>query len=407
MKNTTKQNLRVDELIRAVKAKFEAESYSSKYMAALSRTWDKFAEYAKETENEYFAPSVAVGFLQYYNEEQGYAHREDVHRALNALNDYCNYGELLRRTKAPRHIWDSVLGEKFSEYFEQYQAAGFSWSTVNEVYRHLRAFMEYLDTTGVKKIEDVDSCHLYGLIEDRFPHCTKKWKNHILHDIRSFLEYLHTQGTSVKVFDHVFPTVRAFEGSGGIPNVFTKDEVMRLLEAVDRGSPIGKRDYAILLLATRYGLRASDIKSLCFDNLDWKEKIIRIVQSKTGENLTLPLIDDVGWAIIDYVDHARPVTSSPDIFVSHNAPHKPFMSSMNHIVEKYMRIAKIPFQRNRKPGLHALRHALATELLRDNIPISSVKEVLGHASINTTVRYQRMDMVQLALCTLEVPDVQE
>ena len=242
-------------------------------------------------------------------------------------------------------------------------------------------------------------------IEYQIPNCEKKQKNRALRDIRYFLEYLHSEGISAKVFDHVFPRVRAFANSEGLPNVFTKDEVLRLLAAVDRGSPIGKRDYAILLLSTRYGLRASDIKGLEFTDIDWKEKKISIFQSKTGTPLALPLLEDIGWSIIDYINHGRPVTACSCIFVIHNAPYDRFVGSMNHLITKYMNAAKIPVRPNRKPGLHALRHSLASELLREGTPISTIKEVLGHASISTTLRYQHMDMNQLALCALEVPYV--
>ncbi len=94
------------------------------------------------------------------------------------------------------------------------------------------------------------------------------------------------------------------------------------------------------------------------------------------------------------------------VFVTHNAPHNKFIGSMNHIIGKHMRAAGITSPANRSHGIHAIRRALATEMLNSNITISAIKEVLGHQSINTTIRYQRMDMKQLSYCALEVPHVQ-
>jgi site-specific recombinase XerD len=97
-----------------------------------------------------------------------------------------------------------------------------------------------------------------------------------------------------------------------------------MLSAIDRGNPGGKRDYAMLLLVTRLGLRISDVNNLKFENLNWSKKIINIVQHKTNESLTLPLLNDVGWALIDYIKNGRPRVDSPCVFVTHVVPYKEF-----------------------------------------------------------------------------------
>jgi site-specific recombinase XerD len=264
-------------------------------------------------------------------------------------------------------------------------------------------FIDFLNKNDISSFSDLDTTHLYEFIGNHFQNCDKKGKNRALSGVRNLLEYLHTQGVVIKVFDHAFPHIRVFDDSSGIPNVFTKDEVTKLLAAVDRGSPIGKRDYAILLIATRYGLRAGDIRELKFENINWTAKTITIVQSKTGNPLSLPLLEDVGWSIIEYIRSGRPNSDCPYIFVIHNAPYDRFLGSMNHIVERYMRLAQIPVKKNTMPGMHALRHSLADELLRNDIPIPIIKEVLGHARLATTNRYQKIDIGQLATCALEVP----
>ena len=112
--------------------------------------------------------------------------------------------------------------------------------------------------------------------------------------------------------------------SSAIPSVWTQEELKQLVGAIDLGSPKGKRDYAIILIACRLGLRCTDIKNLCFENFKWAEKKLCFTQSKTGQPLELPLTADVGWAVIDYLKYGRPKVDSSCIFVRHVAPFLPF-----------------------------------------------------------------------------------
>ncbi len=107
-----------------------------------------------------------------------------------------------------------------------------------------------------------------------------------------------------------------------IPSVWSKDELERLIAAIDLGSPKGKRDYAIILLACHLGLRVTDIKNLKIDNFHWAEKKLVFVQSKTKQRLSLPLTSELGWAVINYLKYGRPRIESTYIFVRHMA-HSP------------------------------------------------------------------------------------
>ena len=109
-----------------------------------------------------------------------------------------------------------------------------------------------------------------------------------------------------------------------IPSSWKKADVLKLLKAVDRGNPSGKRDYAILLLVVRLGLRSSDIRNLMLSSLDWNRKKITIIQTKTKQTLELPILDDIGWALIDYLKNGRPRTKAATVFVNHKAPYGRF-----------------------------------------------------------------------------------
>jgi integrase len=171
---------------------------------------------------------------------------------------------------------------------------------------------------------------------------------------------------------------------------------------VDRSNPIGKRDYAIILLIARLGLRSGDVVNLKFENINWEENRISITQQKTGRPLTLPLLEDVGLAIIDYLKFGRPKCEYQNIFVIHKPPETPCtVGGMYTLVSN--RISRAGLHKNKKKrGPHALRHSLASRLLEENIPLPIISEILGHASSNTTATYLSIDINKLRQCALEV-----
>jgi len=177
-------------------------------------------------------------------------------------------------------------------------------------------------------------------------------------------------------------------------------------DAVDRSSPKGKRDYAILLLAARLGLRTSDVCGLKFREIDWEHNRISIIQEKTGEPLDLPLLPEVGEAVIDYIKYGRPVSVLPYIFLNVNSPYDRLnRSTLHSIVCQYMRRAGITFEKERHHGPHALRHSLAALLLEKKTPLPVISEVLGHRNTESTRYYLRIDINSMKQCMLDVPSV--
>jgi integrase len=142
-----------------------------------------------------------------------------------------------------------------------------------------------------------------------------------------------------------------------IPSTWTAEQVNKILSSVDRGHPCGKRDYAILLLIARLGLRDSDVRNLKLDDIKWETNRIELIQTKTTQKVSLPLIQDVGWAIIDYLKHGRPITDSPYVFVKHIIPHDK-MSDCFYILKKQLHYAGIRVEADRPHGPHTLRHSL-------------------------------------------------
>ena len=194
------------------------------------------------------------------------------------------------------------------------------------------------------------------------------------------------------------------------PHLWSPDEIRKVLAVIDRHSVAGKRDYAMILATARLGLRISDLRQLELGDLDWRAKRITIVQHKTGRPLSLPLLDDVGWAIIDYVRDGRPETACPKVFVKHRHPFDAFgsASSVASRLSRHAARAGIEFAPGEVCGMHSLRGALAVAMIGNGTPIPVVSAVLGHASSDTTQAYYlRFDTERLRCCALDVEDVLE
>jgi len=180
---------------------------------------------------------------------------------------------------------------------------------------------------------------------------------------------------------------------------------MRLLKLVDRKNPIGKRDYAILLIAAKLGLRTSEVKDLQLKDLNWEANKIKIIQVKTARIQNLFILEDVGFVIIDYLKNGRPNVKNNNLFLK----HVPLFYSLSKvgiydIVQKYFQRANIKIPKGKKHGFHSLRHSLASQLLENNTPVPVMSEVLGHLNSNTTGVYLKVDIKKLCTCSLEVPD---
>jgi integrase len=215
-------------------------------------------------------------------------------------------------------------------------------------------------------------------------------------DVRCFLQFLLLGGIVQRDLGQVLPTVRV-PRDAAIPSVWDPDLLVRLLKAVDRSSPRGKRDYAILLLACRLGLRLGDIRALRLDDLKWDTAAIEIAQSKTGATLCLPMTEEVGEALIDYLKSGRPQTAYRELFLRAQPPFTPLADDgrFYHIVKYWRELAGIRFRSPQHCGLHSLRHTLATQLVREQTPMHVISEILGHATTASTMIYAKADVEAL------------
>lgn len=218
--------------------------------------------------------------------------------------------------------------------------------------------------------------------------------------IRAFLIHLCQKGYTDIDFSTLVPH---FHRPVPIPTVYSPDEIFKVENAPDRTTAVGKRDYAMLLLATRLGIRSGDIARLTFKDIDTSRGIIQFVQEKTGEQISLPLIQEVSDALEDYIHHSRPASSESRIFLRSSAPYTPITTSViRFAVTKYFKKAGVDTT-GKKHGPHVFRSSLASSMVNDGHSYESIRAILGHTDPDAVKHYAKLDIEKLRTCALPVP----
>jgi integrase/recombinase XerD len=218
--------------------------------------------------------------------------------------------------------------------------------------------------------------------------------------LRSFLNFARYRGDITLDLAAAVPTVANWS-MASIPRAIAPEHVQAVLAHCNRASPVGCRDYAILLLLARLGLRAGEIAFLELDDIDWQAATLN-VRGKGGRVSRLPLPVEVGEAIAAYLRTGRPVSSSRRVFLRAMAPIRGFASQT--AVQEVVRqaIARAGLDPPRK-GAHQFRHALACEMLRQGASLPEIGQILGHRSPQTTAIYAKVDLASLRTLALPWP----
>jgi site-specific recombinase XerD len=221
--------------------------------------------------------------------------------------------------------------------------------------------------------------------------------------LRMFIRFLITEGKCAAGLDAAIPSVAHWRLSS-LPRYLQAEEVERVIESCDLTSSVGKRDRAILLLLARLALRAGDIVHLCLTDIDWKSAQLSVSGKGRRETL-LPLTQEVGQAILDYLQDGRPQCDNDALFVRSRAPFRRFAdhSAVSVIVEKAMRRAAVTCPS--RGAAHVLRHSAATSMLRQGATLQDISSILRHRSIETTQIYAKVDITALEQIAQPWPEV--
>ncbi len=321
------------------------------------------------------------------------------------LGDFQLHGAVLRRYYKHKEILHNQYFIKVINDFKQYCVyKDYSTVTIGHYTKQSAKFLDYADSLGLPSCSEIHLTLINNYIKTLAGY-TYKTVEQQLCSLRAFFKYLYISGLTTTEYSSKIPMVQSKKQTR-IPSVWSVSDLKKLIAAIDRGNPMGKRDYAIILLACHLGLRISDIKKLTFENFHWEDKQLVFVQSKTKTTVSLPLTQDVGWAVIDYLKYGRPNVESSYVFIRHIAPFLPFSEDdhLRQIIVKYMRLAHIPVSSKKRVGMHSLRHTLASVLLENDTPLSTISDVLGHVDTESTAVYLKVDIKKLKECPLDIKE---
>ena len=381
------------------------------------REWDKIqtflmneygdTEYEMERGLKYLEKQYNI--ISKYKDGTLSQQRVQLLRVVHMLEDYRLHKVLTRRYYASKNpiVLDETYSSLFADYEDYLDSSELSFSTINHYKCISKAFLDYFTQRNIpsETLITMDICNSYLKTLAGYGFKTIEQK---VCGIRHFLRFLYSSKKITVNFAEEIHIPNIPKGAK-LPSVWQEDELKALLAAIDRNSPIGKRDYAMIVLACVLGLRIGDIKNLRFNNFNWENKKLSIIQHKTHKPLTLPIPDAIGWAVIDYIQNGRPSYHETNIiFLKHMPPFAPIShdNHMGNLIKGYMRKAGIDQRRKKHSGFHSLRHSVGSMLLEMETPLPVITNILGHSDPNVTAVYLKTDLQKLAECILSPEDLE-
>lgn len=308
--------------------------------------------------------------------------------------------EIIRKEKRVEKISNDNLNilNNYLIYCKENQSSD---RTLEVIDLYLRIFILFIEKQN-RKITDIDSILIKNYVVELEKQKSLFNKQRDLWLLRTFLRYLNLFNYLDTDYSYLVPTMKRIPKN--MPTIWSEDELNQFLNTAKKlstKSDTNNRDYVMYLIAIRLGLRLSDIRNLKFDDIDWIKKEINIVQVKTKVSLKLPLLDDVGWALIDYIKKSRPISDSRFIFLNHNNLLLP-VKHTNLTIKGICKIGNIDISNKRKKGIHSFRFSLATQMLNKQTPLDIISSSLGHSTINSSNHYLSLDAKNLVKCCMEV-----
>lgn len=384
--------------------------YKSNSMKKIERCWLRLSNYCSQRGILEYSPQIGLDFLEYEGcmipeIAKILNHRGDFNAILH-LDQYQLFGiiKYLKPTKRQDYCgpYYKVLSD-FKTHQKEYH--DISPITITNYEKAVSAFFLYLEEHTI----ELESLKPRNVLDycDTFAGCSTSNIHNTFGILRVFFRFLQKHGFIEQDLSTVVPS-SPHTRNAKLPSLFSSEEIERILAAIDLASPIGKRDYAILLMAYRLGFRSGDIRLLTFPSIHWDEDTIEIISQKNKKQITFPLLPDVGNALINYIEHGRPKCKCETVFVTHEAPIRPFTTSaaLSGILKLYSNKAGIESIPGQRRCMHAFRGTLASALLEKDVPLPIISEILLHSDTKTTTSYYlRIGIPQLRRCSLKVPQL--
>jgi site-specific recombinase XerD len=269
---------------------------------------------------------------------------------------------------------------------------GFAPRTIITHLPTLRRFLDEHCKSGTRDFSRLAAADIVSFVARHAPHQSTRSTARMCWTLRSFLRYLRYKDLIGIDLASAVPSVRTWRFAS-LPRYLAPGVVEKVLDTIDRSTSLGRRDYAVLLLLARLGLRASEVTTLCLQDIDWQSGVLTI-RGKARQRAQMPLPHEVGAAIGDYLQHGRPRSESRRVFLRQLAPQIGFSSAASVTM-----IARLALERARvdtpRKGAHVFRHTLATRLLRSGASLTQIGQLLRHHGHDSTRIYAKVDIEAL------------
>ena len=351
--------------------------------------------------HETAAEFVALQIERSERGEVDWIYAKAMRKAAFVLADYMETGTINWKR---RNYSECFLTSDYQELLEDFCTeikVRLAKGSVNLIRMAVRHFLFFLEKRSCFDISNMTSEAVMDFIVQEAPNhsgnrATLTWP------IKKFLHYLYSKGEIH--FDAAPLLMNPVPNRKKVLPAFEDDEIRRMFSAVDTTTAIGKRDLAIMKLAHSTGMRSTDLLGLKLSEVDWRKNEIRIIQSKTGTALVLPLMREAGEALADYIIQARPRTDSPYVFLRIRRPYTRLMVSANgaSILKRYHGAAGISRSAGDGKSFHAFRRTMGTNLIRSGIALTTVSQMLGHNRLDSARRYLSLHDEMLTECCMEL-----
>jgi site-specific recombinase XerD len=381
---------------------FQKQCYTRNRITVYKSLWrNGIISYMSQKGIESYSPSVGAEFVStcHFHGTIRPQEREKI-RSIQVLDDMLKLGYIRKRCFTPVfHALDGEVGAEMEKLITHLTNLRRSMVTIKDYRLYLSEFLMHLNERNVKHVSAITEKDILTFVSS---HPTNKVN--IVSALRVLFRFWREEHIVDDRFEELFDTYKTHKPER-IPSYFAANEVMRIEQSVSRNSANGKRNYAMLLLASRLGLRASDIANLQFSDIDWDKNMITLTMQKTKKVIELPLLADVGNAIIDYLRHGRPKSDSQNVFLSGNAPYVAATKNMVCAAINEIILRSGVDTSGKHHGPHSLRHSLASAMLNGGSMMPVISESLGHRSTQTTLAYLKIDIRSLQRCALPVPEI--
>lgn len=329
---------------------------------------------------------------------------QQLMRSKRILDDFNSYKKCITREALPRELYN-IYPSEWEIIFNNYEKYCLnvrqnSQNTIKAKTLYARKISSWFYQNKVIDLSNITKEHIF-LFTNIFIDKSYKVKERYFYVLKQFLEYLFIDDILNQDLSIYVPSIKK-ESRRKIPTYLKVEDIQTLLDSININTVLGKRDYCIILLASRYGLRISDILNIKLKDIDWINNKINVKQLKNNNLNLLPLTKEIGWAIINYIKESRPKCKNEYLFVKMKYPFDK-MTEFSQF-NKYFDKADIKTTEKNKKGIHNLRHSLASNMLDSGIPLNIISSTLGDTLETTSNTYIRTSEKLLSQCVLEVDE---